>query len=241
MRKLYIILILTIFQFHLQSAQQDLCAEAKAKGFIFAADPSDCSSYLYCDTVTKITHRLKCDDKYPRFHNDTCWDADLDCISCPNLNKPIKFADTKVNECKAYALCLENLVNGEQNNLGTGVCPGELHFDRNSGACVAKDLAPCESSSPPPEFKCTGRGDKYIIIPGTNCTEYAFCIDENQDPIGGWVCPPGEVFDSTKGIEKCIVKPHDFDCASMEKLMSSGLVINEKVPDHIPRARNMRS
>jgi hypothetical protein len=66
--------------FYSSLQNQDLCAEAKAKGFTFANDPSSCDRYLYCeyndDGSFKNTLQLSCSADYPdspNFFDDGCY------------------------------------------------------------------------------------------------------------------------------------------------------------------------
>lgn len=95
------------FLLTLASAQQNLCNEAKAKGFDFAPDPSDCTRYLFCerdstnsnvDTNIKSVHYLQCNQTTPNkfFKDGTCITTDLHCQTSMDLCPPSGTKDYKV-------------------------------------------------------------------------------------------------------------------------------------------------
>ena len=91
------------------SATQNLCNEAKAKGFDFAPDPSDCTRYLYCErdsansddeTNIKSVHYLQCNQTstHKYFKDGTCVTDDLHCQGSMDLCPPSGTPDYKVRK-----------------------------------------------------------------------------------------------------------------------------------------------
>lgn len=88
-------------------AQQNLCNDAKAKGFKWAADPSDCTRYIYCErdsantddkTNIKAVYYLQCDQSSPNkyFKDDQCLTTNAHCAEALSLCPKTGQQDIKV-------------------------------------------------------------------------------------------------------------------------------------------------
>lgn len=91
------------------SAQQNLCNEAKAKGFDFAADPSDCTRYLYCKrdstdsndgTNIKSVYYMQCNQEstFKYFKDGKCISDDSHCQASMDLCPPSAVKDIRVKK-----------------------------------------------------------------------------------------------------------------------------------------------
>lgn len=97
-----------VFLTSLASARQNLCNEAKARGFDFAADPSDCTRYLYCqrdsadpndETNIKSVYYLQCNQTtaFKYFKDGACISDNSHCQGALDLCPPSGTADYKVS------------------------------------------------------------------------------------------------------------------------------------------------
>lgn len=93
----------------LASATQNLCNEAKAKGLDFAADPSDCTRYLYCErdsanpndeTNIVSVYYMQCsqDDTHKYFKDGHCVTDNSHCPTSLDLCPPSGKPDYKVTK-----------------------------------------------------------------------------------------------------------------------------------------------
>jgi hypothetical protein len=79
-----------------QNRPQNLCRDAEERGFTFAADPSDCSRYLWCDidpnsqAIRRVV-QLQCLDPNPFFIENYCTSSNTHCepisVLCPPANQ----------------------------------------------------------------------------------------------------------------------------------------------------------
>lgn len=83
-------LLFLIYQTSAQTPRpQNLCRDATEAGSIFAADPSDCRLYLFCDESGTFT--LSCElanSAFPFFNFDRCIDTSGHCMPLTTLCPP---------------------------------------------------------------------------------------------------------------------------------------------------------